>query len=173
MIFISSTDKCPEHDERTIDEHVPISFRSYSGLLGAKYLRVGNFQTTLLECLLDPISYTIRGITLISFDKIHVPCEPEITLESFGLPIVDVAKSDLNVLVEARKAEVFCQVSVGIESNFLEIDFSEIKNANRKINCGRVQFFLKDEELSGVRFMNLAIGEISILQKHIAGIYQK
>jgi hypothetical protein len=173
MIFISSTDNCPEHDKRIIDEHVPISFRSYSGLLGAKYLRVGDFQTTLLEFLLDPISYTIRGITLTSLDKIHVPCEPEIILESFGLPIVDVGKSDLNVLVEARKAEVSCQFSVGIESNFLEVDFSEIKNANRKINCGRVQFFLKNEELSGVRFVNLTIDEIAILQKHIAGIRQK
>lgn len=171
MIFVSSTASCPSHDERVIDEHVPISFRSYPGLLGVKYLMLGNFQSTLLELLLDPISYAIRGITLSSFDKVHVPCEPEIKFESIGLPVIDIGRNIPSSLIDGKVAKISCNISIGVRSDFFEVDFSEIKKSNKKIYCGRTQFFLKDEELTGIRFISLVPNEISILKKHIAGIY--
>lgn len=151
-----------------IDEHVPVSSRTYQGLLGAKYLRFGNFQTSLLECLLDPNSYTIRGVTLLCFDQIHEPYEFGEILELGGLPMLDVSKSGLDVLGnEGNRAEVRCEISVGLASNYFEVDLFGIKNSNKKIACGRTLFFLRNEELTGIRFIDLTLDEKATLQAHI------
>jgi hypothetical protein len=171
MIIVSSIGENPNFDERQIDEYVPVSYRSYPGLMGAKYLRVGNFKTALLEFLLDPISYTIRGITLLSFDRVHIPIDFQIISESSGLPIIDIQKSGFDGLAGGdNKADLNCKISVGLTSNCFEIDFFGIENSNRKINCGRSQFFLKNEVLTGIRFVNLLENEFSILKNHLAFI---
>lgn len=171
MIIISAIAEEANSASLTIDEYVPVSFRTYLGPLGAKYLRIGNFETTLLECLLDQHSNTIRGVTLVSFDKIHAPTVIQVNTEAFGLPVVDVQQSGVpDLLEDSRQAEVECKFSVGLTSDFFEIDLTEIASADRKITCGPAQFFLRNSALVGIRFTSLSSSEISILQKHVFDI---
>jgi hypothetical protein len=170
MIFVSIDNNGIDSATLTIDEYVPISFRTYSGLLGAKYLRLGNFKTSLLECLLDPHSYAIRGITLLSFDRIHVPnMGVEKLDENSGRLILDLQRSNLTELsLGADYAEVNCAFSVGLARDYLEVDLFGIATADSKVICGQVEFFLRDNALVGIRVTKLMSNEISILQEHIS-----
>src|SRR5207247_4270466 len=51
-----------------VDEFVPLRFRTYERPIGAAYVRVGNYSTTLVELIVDPISKLLRGLTLTSFE---------------------------------------------------------------------------------------------------------
>lgn len=153
-----------------VDEYVPITFRTYSGLLGAKYLRIGNFETTLLELLLDPHSYTIRGVTLLSFDKTHVPHKSFELPETIGLPVLDAQGSGLIDFSDKQHAEIGCKFSVGLVSDFFEIDLFGISSADSAIRCDRTYFLLRGKSLVGIRFTKLNSQETSLLENHISSV---
>ena len=53
MIEVTSSQKFDATVSRVeVDEYVPIRFRSYEGTIGARYIRFGDFQTSLLEFIL-------------------------------------------------------------------------------------------------------------------------
>jgi hypothetical protein len=52
-----------------VDPYVPIAVRTFSAPIGAVFYRVGNFETSLVEVPIDPLSGTVRGIKLVSLDR--------------------------------------------------------------------------------------------------------
>lgn len=174
MIIIASIDEIANLPiQFEIDEYVPISFRSYAGLLGAKYLRIGNFETTLLEFLLDPHSYTIRGMTLLSFERKHFPNHVSEISETVGLPILDLEKSDLIDFLETRQMEIACDFSVALAHDYLEIDLFGIADTDNVILYDRICFLLRGKSLVGIRFTNLNSKEKSILEGHLLSVGER
>jgi hypothetical protein len=147
-----------------IDEYIPLSFRSYSGLLGARYLRVGNFQTSLLEFILDPISAMVRGVTLVMFDSFYMPNESALLLVEEGLPIIDLEQSQVSILAPNEHLEINHQFSVGLRDDIFEIDLFGIAKAERVVCCDRFEFLLNKDTILGLRMIDLNENEISMLK---------
>src|SRR5438552_3106379 len=78
-----------------VDPYVPLSFKTYPEVLpGARYFRIGNFETSLLEIGIDPSSLVIRKVCLVSFNKVfkHEQLREQRALEEgVGLPAVSAA----------------------------------------------------------------------------------
>lgn len=149
------------------DEYIPFSVATHEGLLGAKYLRLGDFERNLLEIMLDPISFTVRGLTLVCFSKLHVPMELRELPVQTGLPVVDLLNSELTELAEKPWAELKANFTLGIGLNFLELDLFEIVDADNIIRQGQLEFYCRGKALIGLRLNGLLDNEIAALQEHM------
>ena len=140
-----------------IDEKVPLRYRTYSGTIGGKFVEIGDGAGCLLEFIIDPVSYVIRGITLISFDVTYqpstIPCLPF----SVGLPVICIQKGEcFDGPMDAQRLEIFQKFSVGMGNDFIEIDFGDLSRANKLIKYTHVVFFLKFDLLVGIRVYRLS-----------------
>jgi hypothetical protein len=148
-----------------VDAYVPLRFRSYEGILGVKYLRLGNFSSSLLEFLLDPSSMAIRGFTLTSFDAVHQP-KVDIGLPRLtGLPVVAIAASeDFKGPIDAQRVDIRTSFSIGFGGDFVEIDLSGISQAKRIIADRAIEFYVDANSLVGLRVTGLTQEQISTLR---------
>lgn len=169
-IVVSGVNEAPLLDCRVeVDDYVPLRFRSYHGTLGIKYLRLGNFSGSLLELLLDPESMTIRGFTLTSFDAVHQPK----TLTSANLPMIlglpIVAFGNEAVFqgpVDAQRIDIDETFSVGFGTNFVEIDFGHLCEAQSVIKSGLAEFCVNMDFLVGLRVVGLNQQQMTMLRAH-------
>ncbi|QDQ25891.1 hypothetical protein FNU76_05735 [Chitinimonas arctica] len=153
MLTILSVDQCTYPDPVIeVDDYIPLSVRTYSGLLGGVlYLRLGGSKTNLLELLLSPESGVVRGITLTTFDKMHTSNIPEEGVTEQGLPIFDLGSDDFKRLESGFGFDQHCPLSVGLRDDFVEIELFGISSYNRAIRHGKMVFLLNGMELVGVR----------------------
>lgn len=167
MIIISSVINNDEIKTAiNFDKHVPFSLTTWNKLLGAKYLRLGDFEDNLLEIMLDPISFVMRGLTLVCFNKIHQPKNLSVFSEEVGLPVLDLTKSGLEKLHEASRADVRCQFTIGMGPNFVELDLFGIAYSDAVVRRDRVEFYSRNKALVGVRIISLKIDELSVFESH-------
>jgi hypothetical protein len=158
----ASTFKC----QIEIDDYVPLRFRSYDGTLGVKYFRVGNFDTSLLEFLLEPVSLVIRGFTLTSFDRFHEPMKIQRLPTEDGLPVVALTgEQKFQGPSDAPRIDLREEFSVGLGENFVEIDLGGITSASNNIQLGQVTFFTKSGHLVGIRVTELRPEQLAILER--------
>ncbi len=168
MIIISSVlDSDEIKTAVSFDKHVPFSLTTCDQLLGAKYLRLGDFEDNLLEIMLDPISFVVRGLTLVCFDKIHLPTSLSISSEETGLPILDLKESGLEGLHEVSRADMRTQFTIGIDPNFVELDLFGIANADAVARQDRVEFYSRKKALVGMRLTNLTTKEFAAINNHV------
>lgn len=147
-----------------VDEYVPLRFRSYEGTLGVKYLRLGNFSSSLIELLLDPSSMVICGFTLTSFEAVHKPKGNAGLPRYAGLPVLAIAPEDFNGPLDAQRIDIRENFSVGFGQDFVEIDLGGLPEARRIIEAGPVAFYVGTNSLVGLRVNGLNQKQISMLK---------
>ena len=156
-----------------IDEYVPIRFRSYSTALGVKYIKIGT-NRMILELLLDPISYAIRGFTLVLFNSTHQPRILQEMVVEEGFPILAFQPDEcFHGPLGAQRQEIIQAFSVGFGTDFVEIDLGNLVNANRLIKCRGVEFCLEDETLAGIRVVGLTPDQIATMRSCQAPLDRK
>ena len=166
MIAIAGTEEGTYPDTIIeVDEYVPIKFRSYRGTLGVKYVRLGNFEDSLMEFLLDPASFAIRGFTLTSFNSVHRPRGLKELVTAVGLPMLAIDKSNFQGPIDAQRIDIHEDFSVGFGEQLLEIDFGSIAKAEKIVKSDPIEFYISKEALAGLRVMNLSAKQIAILQR--------
>jgi hypothetical protein len=151
-----------------IDSYVPISFRSCHQLIaGARYVRLGNFKTQLLELQCPPESLTLSGFTLLLGEP---------SVEGFltgkgpstaGLPEISL---DQGAIFAGRipRLDIPMNVAVACANGEAEIRLGRAAEFNRKIVFGRVEFLLSDDLLVGLRVLDLTEKETQILCDYLA-----
>ena len=151
----------------TVDDYVPVRLHAYDSSMGVAYLRCGDFRGSLLEFMLDPGSWVLRGFTLTVYDKTHAPRNlPPLPTKS-GLPAISIPdKSVLHGPPDAQRIDIRADFSVGLGSDFLEIDLGDLSEATLMSKCGPVEFFINADYLVGLRVVRLSADEISVLQYH-------
>src|SRR5436305_719815 len=106
-----------------VDPYVALSFKTYPEVLpGARYFRIGNFDTSLLEIGIDPSLFAIRSVCLVSFDKVLArdqTCEQLGVQEVLGLPMVSLASLPGNRIDEQ------CDFGVCLCDDSFVIDWSQ------------------------------------------------
>ena len=70
------------------DEYVPLRFRTYTDGIGAGYLRLGNYSTSLLELIIEPCTQMLRGFTVTSFNRLSTWPQFSVRDVSRGLPVL-------------------------------------------------------------------------------------
>jgi len=133
-----------------VDEFVPFRFRTYERPLGAAYLRLGNYRTTLTELIVDPKSNLVRGITLTSFESLVPwptlgPAAP-----SVGLPVLSVDWQ------KGNRIDLTCDFTVSLRGGELLIAWDNTNDLSRTATFGKAEFLISKAELRGVRFSGLS-----------------
>jgi len=165
MIHVCGLIECPISKVRIeVDEYVPLRFRSYDGLLGASYLRIGDFISSLLEFIVDPNSGAIRGINLTSFDSIHDFRTLYEIPSKLGYPTVELSQEQLDGPPAARRLDIRQPFSVGFSSDTVEVDFGRLANADRSIRCSVVEFFVETDMLVGLRITEVSKEQLFLIQ---------
>lgn len=145
-----------------IDEYVPLRFRSYDRLLGVNYVRLGNFNTSLLELLIDPNSSVIRGFTLTSFDKTHELRPLDRQPVRSGLPKIETEET-------GNRIDLRCDVSVAFEDYEIDVVWNQIP-PSEIVKFGRAIFVIGENELVGIRVIDLTQEEVAILKTHFSTV---
>lgn len=70
------------------DPYVPLRFRTSAEPLGAAYVRLGNFATTLLEIQIEPLTQVLRGLTITAIDGLAGWPSLEVQPFPAGLPVL-------------------------------------------------------------------------------------
>jgi hypothetical protein len=71
-----------------VDPYVPIAARTYTVPIGAVFYRVGNFQTSLVEVPIDPMTGLIRGLKVVFIDRVGAVIDASKHTAIQGLPAV-------------------------------------------------------------------------------------
>jgi hypothetical protein len=144
-----------------VDPYIPIAARTFTAPIGAVYYRVGNFDTSLVEMPIDPNSGIVRGIKLVSFDRIGSGVRDEQLPAEQGLPVVAPESVPTKRLDEAREFAVSL-----IGSRFF-VDWSNGQQIDSKATLGRMTFFLGGGTLLGAAIENITETEARQLEVHL------
>jgi hypothetical protein len=153
-----------------IDSYVPISFRSRSQpFAGARYIRLGDFKTQLLELQFPAESLAVSGFTLVLGEgAAHGGLKGD-GPSAAGLPIVSLpqggAFSDAGMI---PWLDIQTNVVVSCADGCAEVKLGAAGTFNRTIVHGRVQFLVSDDALVGLRVLDLSEKERRILSDYIA-----
>lgn len=144
----------------TVDDYIPLRWRSYEGTLGGRLVRLGNFKTSLLEIIVEADSMTIRGCTLTLADRQHRPLPRVGQRVVEGLPIIAVA-GDFVGQAGLERMDLHREFSVGWGEDFVELDFGELAKANQRVTCGAVEFLVAEGWLQGMRIAGLSRAQVA------------
>ena len=79
--------------------YVPLRYRTSAEPLGAAYVRLGNFATTLLEIQVEPLTQVLRGLTITATDGLSGWPWFEVQPIPAGLPVLGTP-FDARVIVD-------------------------------------------------------------------------
>ena len=148
-----------------VDPYVPLIFKAYDGVLaGAKYYRIGNFDTSLLEIGLEPDTLLIRRIGLVSIGRVDCSVGvrmSSVTSEQIGLPIVDSAS------LSSDRTDEQIDFAVSLIDRSLIVDWSQNAEIESVIRHQRVEFCLVGHVLCRLVFRDLCESECKLLSEHI------
>ena len=147
-----------------LDPYIPIAVRTFSRPIGAVFYRVGNFKTSLVEVPIDPATGTIRGIKLISLDRVGGAFFDAAVPTREGLPIVA-----LEDVPETRRDDNR-EVSVKLDESRFLIGWSNGRTADTRIRQGRLTFFIGENLLLGAVIEGMDESEKQKLGEHLAKI---
>jgi hypothetical protein len=153
-----------------IDSYVPISFRSRTRpIAGARYIRLGDFNTQLFELQFPPESLTLNGFTLVSGEA-----APEARLTGngssvLGLPIFSLSLGEaFDRVATIPRLDIQTNVALSCRDRQADVSLGGAKTFDRRIVYGRVQFLISDDVLVGLRVLDLTESEQQILRDYIA-----
>ena len=151
------------------DEYVPISFRTYVGLLGgARYVQLGNLHTSLLELRVPRDSMVVRSFSLTLFDRLssselHGNCGFD-----DGLPILELPEQTAFSGPEAAyRADIHTEFSLYIDSQIAEIKIGDAVEFDRGLKHERVALLISQDRPVGIRMNDLTADEIGRLSLHL------
>jgi hypothetical protein len=152
-----------------ISAHAPITFRSREAPLpGARYIRLGNFASQLLEFQFPRESLVLSGFTLVMADiwqPGHLLGEGPVEA---GLPIFDLSETEtFSVTARVPRLDIHTAVGLMLAYDRAEVRIGASESFNRTVAHGRVRFLLLGETLSGIQIINLTSEEIQSLGEYL------
>jgi len=135
------------------DEFVPLQFRTFQEPLGAGYLRLGNYSTTLAELVIEPPSQVLRGITVTSIASLSSWPLFSVCTTLEGLPVLATEFEGWKVLDLDQK------FSVSARPGEIVVFWGELGECEAYA-FDRVRFLIRGGILVGVWFMDLVASEI-------------
>jgi hypothetical protein len=152
-----------------IDSYVPISFRSrHQPVAGARYIRLGNFETQLVELQFPSESLALSGFTLVLAEA---SAQGPITGDgpaAAGLPIISLLQGEAFESEVIPRLDIETNVTVFCANDQADVSLGTAETFNHSIVHGRVQFLLSDDVLAGLRIIDLTEREQQILRACIA-----
>ena len=150
-----------------VDPYIPIAVRTFTAPIGAVFYRVGNFDTSLVEVPIDPNTGIVRGIKLVSLDRVGSGVRDEQLPTEHGLPVVAPESVPTKRLDEAR------EVTVSLVGSRFFVDWSNGQQIESKATLGRMTFFLGGGTLLGAVIENITEAEVQQLEAHLQGVRKK
>lgn len=145
-----------------VDPYVPVAVRTFSAPIGAVFYRIGNFETSLVELPIDPLSGTVRGIDVVSIDRVGTALD-DIALPLLkGLPVVAQES-----IPEKRYYDEKREVIVALADDRLVIDWSGGQQLDTKSVHGRLCFLIGGGALLGAVVESLSQVELQSLLAHM------
>jgi hypothetical protein len=144
-----------------VDCYVPLAVRTFTSPIGAVFYRVGNFDTSLVEMPIDPTSGIVRGLKLVSIDRLGIPIEDGNLPSLEGLPVVDAQS------IPAKRDDDKQEVSVSLIANRLFIDWSNGRTIESKASHERMTFFIGGGVLLGAALEGVTRSEAQQLERHL------
>jgi hypothetical protein len=154
-----------------IDPYIPISFRSRSQPIGgARYIRLGDFKTQLLELQFPAESLTLSGFTVVSGQGSARGVLAGDGPSSSGLPVIRMPEGQVfSDASRIQRLDIGTNFTVSCADGQADIALGAAETFNRKVVYGRVQFLLSDDVLVGLRVVDLVDKERCTLLDYIAG----
>jgi hypothetical protein len=144
-----------------VDPYVPITVRTFSAPIGAVFYRVGNFETSLVEVPIDPLSGTVRGVKVVSLDRVGTSIDDGVLPLFQGLPVVP------QECIPEKRQDEHREVTIAVADGRLVIDWSGGKQLDTKAVHGRLSFLIGSGELLGAVVESLSQAEQQSLLAHL------
>jgi hypothetical protein len=125
------------------DGYVPLCVSSYSEPIGAGFLRLGDYSTTLLELTVEPHVQRVRGATLTSLGGLEAWPEVGVRRAQPGSPILNTTFSGYRV----DDLAVEFRVAAGEHGILI---FWEALEDCEACESGRVRFLVAGGFLAGI-----------------------
>jgi hypothetical protein len=145
------------------DGYIPLNFRTYETPLGASYVRLGNYSTTLLELALAPHSRALRRVTVTSYDVLSDWPEFRVVSESEGLPVLAAMSEPA-----ANRIDLPEDFHVAVKSGEVLVFWGELKECHQS-NFAHVHCLVRDGQLRGIRFSGLSDDQDKMFVSHAGG----
>lgn len=142
-----------------ISEYSLISFQTEDRpIKGARYIRVGNFDTQLIEFQFGPDTLLLRGFTLLLGEgrKTHFSGVDDSTA---GLPVFSLPKNVHFSVGTIPTLDVKSDVYLSYTNTSAEIALGDFNSFNRSLTHERVKFLFLDRMLVGLRILALTAKE--------------
>ena len=139
-----------------VDDYVPLSMRTYDAPIGASYIRLGDFQTELLELIVEPNTKILRGFTLTCFKAVKTVPVRGNPIKGDGLPVFDVEFAD------RRRIDLVKELSVSCQAGSISIVWEAVDSMDCYEYNERLSFFLDNGGLVGVCAKGFAEGEVDL-----------
>ena len=144
-----------------VDPYVPIAARTFSAPIGAVFYRVGNFETSLVEVPIDPLTGTVRGIKLVCIDRVGTAIDDRALPLQQGLPVA--AQESIPQWRQDENREV----TAVLTEDRLVIDWSNGQQLDTKAVHGRLSFLIGGGALLGAVIESLTKAEHQSLLAHM------
>jgi hypothetical protein len=147
-----------------VDPYVPLAVRTFTAPIGAVFYRVGNFETSLVEVPIDPISGTVRGIKVVSIDRVGTSIDDSKLTILHGLPVTAQES------IPQKRQDDQREVSIVLVGDRLVINWSGGQQIDTKAVHGRLSFFIGSGALLAAAIEFLTQAEQQALQAHLPGV---
>lgn len=144
------------------DRHIPIAVKTFDNPIGAVFYRTGNFRTSLIEIPIDPLSGLLRGIKIVSIDRVGSNVSHHISPVEQGLPRVVKECIPDRILDEKQ------EVSVSLLDGCLFVDWSNGRQIQSKSIHKKLAFLMGGGGVLGALIDGLAEEELSHIEWHLA-----
>jgi hypothetical protein len=149
----------------TVNEYVPIAFRTQREPLGgARYIRLGNFTNCLLELIVSVDLMTLRGVTVTLVNEVRHDLMSGVDTGPAGLPVLALPKDvEFTGPASAKRVNIACNFSLATSGSVAEISINDNKQFDARTIHGNVWFLMRNEELVGIRFLDLNVESINVI----------
>jgi hypothetical protein len=147
----------PEACELEFDEFVPLRMRSYRRPLGAGVLRLGNYSTTLLELLIEPISQVLRGVTVTSAGLLVPWPRISVSGDTEGLPVLSTDFEGWRVV------DLPIDFKVAVREREILVFWDKLEECDA-VTCGRFRFLISSARLAGLWCLGLTKDEENLFR---------
>lgn len=133
-----------------VDQYVPLRCRSYNGTIGARYVRIGDLSSSYLELIVDYDFLSVRGITLLSFDRVHNFYRIDSAVRDNALPCLDTTLKSRFLGAGLSRFDILECFSIAFGDGKLQVDFGRLRDTSLIFKSGPVQFCAADGAISGI-----------------------
>jgi hypothetical protein len=145
-----------------IDPYIPIAVRTYETPIGAVFYRVGNFDTSLVEIPIDQFTGTLRGIKVVSIDRVGIGINDVDLPVSDGLPTVPTDE------IPQRRIDDRQEVAVSLVGTRFFIDFGSGRVPTMAFRHRRLTYLVAEGLLIGAVVDSLTDIERNQLITHLS-----